>query len=36
LQLNLFQTCALQELFEPPGPTPDNMNANNQLCLAWA
>ena len=36
LQLNLFQTCALQELFEPPGPTPDNMNANNQLCLTWA
>lgn len=36
LQLNLFQTCALQELFEPPGPMPDNMNANNQLCLAWA
>ena len=36
LQLNLFQTCALQELFEPPGPKPDNMNANSQLCLAWA
>ena len=36
LQLNLFPTCALQELFEPPGPTPDNMNANNQLCLTWA
>jgi hypothetical protein len=36
LQLNLFQTCALQELFEQPGPTPDNMNPNNQLCLAWA
>jgi Transposase DDE domain/Domain of unknown function (DUF4372) len=36
LQLNLFRTCSLQELFEPPGPTPDNMNVNNQLCLAWA
>jgi hypothetical protein len=36
LQLNLFRTCSLQELFEPPGPVPDNMKANNQLCLAWA
>ena len=36
LQLNLFRTCTLQELFEPPGPTPDNMNVNNQLCLALA
>ena len=36
LQLNLFRTCPLQELFDPPGPTPDNMNTNNQLCLAWA
>jgi len=36
LQLNLFRTCPLQELFEPPGPKPDNMNVNNQLCLAWA
>jgi hypothetical protein len=36
LQLNLFRTCPLQELFEPPGPTPDNMNVNNQLCLAWS
>jgi hypothetical protein len=36
LQLNLFRTCSLQELFEPPGPVPDNMNVNNQLCLAWA
>jgi hypothetical protein len=35
LQLNLFRTCSLQELFEPPGPVPDNMNINNQLCLAW-
>jgi len=26
----------LQELFEPPGPVPDNMNVNNQLTLAWA
>jgi len=36
LQLNLFRTCSLQELFEPPGPLPDNMNVNNQLTLAWA
>jgi len=26
----------VQELFEPPGPPPDNMNVNNQLSLAWA
>jgi hypothetical protein len=36
LQLNLFRTCSVQELFEPPGPAPDNMNVNNQLTLAWA
>lgn len=36
LQLNLFRTCSLQELFEPPGPTPNNMNVKNQLCLALA
>jgi putative transposase len=36
LQLNLFRTCPLQELFEPPSPTPDNMNVNNQLTMAWA
>ncbi len=36
LQLNLFRTCSLQELFEPPDPLPDNMNVNNQLSLAWA
>lgn len=36
LQLNLFRTCTMQELFEPPGPVPDNMNVNNQLALAWA
>jgi len=36
LQLNLFRTCSVQELFEPPRPMPDNMNANNQLPLAWA
>ncbi len=35
LQLNLFRTCTWQELFEPPGPLPDNVNVNNQLCLAW-
>jgi putative transposase len=36
LQLNLFRTCPLPELFEPPGPAPNNMNLNSQLCLAWA
>jgi hypothetical protein len=36
LQLNLFRTCSVQELFEPPGPVPDNMNVNNQLYLALA
>jgi hypothetical protein len=36
LQLNLFRTCPLQELLEPPGAAPDNMKVNNQFCLAWA
>ena len=36
LQLNLFRTCPLQELFEPPGPAPNNINLNNQLTLTWA
>jgi len=36
LQLNLFRTCSLHELFEPPSPIPDNMNVNNQLTIAWA
>jgi hypothetical protein len=36
LQLNLFRTCSVQELFEPPSPLPDNMNVDNQLPLAWA
>jgi hypothetical protein len=36
LQLNLFRTCTVQELFEPPGQVPDNMNVNNQLCFALA
>jgi hypothetical protein len=36
LQLNLFRTCSVQELFEPPGQMPDNINVSNQLCLAWA
>ena len=36
LQLNLFRSCSFQELFDPPGPVPDNMNVNNQLTLAWA
>ena len=31
LQLNLFRTCTVQELVEPPGHVPDNMNINNQL-----
>jgi putative transposase len=35
LQLNLFRTCSVQELFELPAPAPDNMNVNNQLNLAW-
>ena len=34
LQLNLFRTCSVQALLEPPGLLPDNMNANNQLSLA--
>jgi hypothetical protein len=36
LQLNLFRTCSFQELFDPPGPVPDNMYVNKQLTLAWA
>jgi hypothetical protein len=36
LQLNLFRTCSVKELFEPPSPLPDNMNVNNQLTMAWA
>ena len=36
LQLNLFRTCSVRKLLEPPGPVPDNMNVNNQLPLAWA
>jgi hypothetical protein len=36
LQLNLFRTCSLQELFDPPDLLPHNMNVNNQLNLAWA
>jgi hypothetical protein len=36
LQLNLFRTCSVQDLCEPPGPMPDNMNFNSQLCLALA
>ena len=36
LQLNLFRTCSLQKLFDPPDSLPDNMNVNNQLNLAWA
>jgi hypothetical protein len=26
----------LQELFNPPGPVPDNVNVNNQLTMDWA
>jgi hypothetical protein len=33
LQLNLFRTCTVKELFESPGPLPDNMYANNQLSI---
>jgi hypothetical protein len=36
LQLNLFRICPVQELIEPPGPVPNNMNVNNQLPLARA
>ena len=36
LQLNLFRTCTVQELFKSPGPVPDNMNVNKQLTLALA
>jgi len=36
LQLNLFRTCSVQELFEPPGRSPDNMCVHNQLTLALA
>jgi putative transposase len=36
LQLNLFRNCSVQELFEPPGPMPDNLNINNQLSLYLA
>ena len=36
LQINLFRTCSLQELFEPPGQLPNNMCIHNQLTLALA
>jgi putative transposase len=36
LQLNLFRTCALQELFEPPETIADNMPNSKQLTLALA
>jgi IS4 transposase len=36
LQINLFRTCSLQELFEPPGQLPNNMCVHNQLTLALA
>jgi hypothetical protein len=36
LQLNLFRTCSLPELFEPPGQLPNNMCIHNQLTLALA
>jgi hypothetical protein len=35
-QPNLLRICSVQELFKPPGPAPDNMNANNQSCLTPA
>lgn len=36
LQLHLFRTCTVQELFEMPSLLPDNMNINNRLSLALA
>jgi putative transposase len=36
LQLNLFRTCALQELFEPPEIIADNMRNSKQLSFALA
>jgi hypothetical protein len=36
LQLNLFRTCTLQELFEPPEMIADNMCHPKQLTLALA
>ncbi len=36
LQLNLFRTCTLQELFEPPETITDNMPNSKQLTLALA
>jgi hypothetical protein len=34
LQLNLFRTCSVLELFKPLGSVPDNMNVINKLILA--
>ncbi len=36
LQLNLFRTCTLQELFEPPEMIADNMHNSKQLTLSLA
>jgi len=36
LQLNLFRTCSVQVLLEPPGRSPNNMCVLNQLTLALA
>jgi hypothetical protein len=36
LQLNLFRTCTVQELFEPPEMRDDNMRNSKQLTLALA
>jgi len=36
LQLNLFRTCSVQELFEPPGQLPNNMCVHNPLTLTLA
>jgi hypothetical protein len=36
LQLNLFRTCSVQELFEPPEMITDNMCHPKQLTLALA
>jgi putative transposase len=36
LQLNLFRTCTVKELFEPPDPMTNNTYHSNQLTLALA
>ena len=36
LQLNLFRTCKIQDLFDPPDPESANLLNSNQLSLALA